>query len=309
MQLSAELAKYGPAGAAPPAELEAARRYCREMATSHYENYTVVSWLLPRALRQHFCNLYAYCRWADDLADETADPRESLALLDWWEAQVHALPDGPQRHPVFVALADTIREFQIPREPLLDLLTAFRQDQRQSRYETFDDLLGYCRNSANPVGRLVLYLGRACRGEAIALSDSICTGLQLANFCQDVARDYDRGRIYLPLEDCRRHGFGEEQFAAGVATPAFRELLAFQVARAEQHLARGWPLVSIVPRELRLSVRLFISGGLAILAAIRRQQYDVWTRRPVLSKRTRLVLLARACCGIPSFPGSSLGTG
>lgn len=294
MQLSAELAKYGPNGTAPPADLETARRYCRELATRHYENFTVVSCLLPRGLRQHFCNLYAYCRWADDLADETDDPQTSLALLDWWEAQTLALPDGPKRHPVFVALAETVGEFQIPHQPLLDLLAAFRQDQRQSRYETFEDVLAYCRNSANPVGRLVLHLGRACAGEAIAHSDTICTGLQLANFCQDVARDFDRGRIYLPLEDCRRHGFGEAQFAARRATPEFRDLLAQQVARAEQYLLRGWPLVGLVPRELRLSVRLFLTGGLAILAAIRRQRYDVWTRRPVLSKRTRLALVARA---------------
>ena len=196
--------------AAEPAILPAAGR-------RHYENFTVASRLLPRRLRQHVCNIYAYCRWADDLADEIGDPQRSLALLDWWETQLRDCYDGRAAHPVFIALSETIRKFDIPAEPFLDLLVAFRQDQRVTRYETIDQVLEYCRCSANPVGRLVLYLGRCHTPERARLSDSICTGLQLANFCQDVARDWDRGRIYLPQADCRRFGYDEAVFRpAGV---------------------------------------------------------------------------------------------
>jgi squalene synthase HpnC len=228
------------------------------------------------------------------LADETGDPQQSLVLLDWWETQTRELPAGPQRHPVFVALAETVREFDLPQQPLLDLLTAFRQDQHKLRYATFDELLGYCRNSANPVGRLVLHLGRCHNAETAELSDSICTGLQLANFWQDVARDYDRGRIYLPQEDLTKFDYSEESWARQQATDEFRKLLRFEVERAETHLESGRPLIGLVSREIRLPVRLFLAGGQAILAAIRRQRYDVWSRRPTVSKWTKLCLFARA---------------
>ena len=296
---AADLELYGPRedrtkGVSP----RQGRRYCRRLAKRHYENFTVASRLLPRRLRQHFCNVYAYCRWADDLADETGDPQQSLALLDWWEGQLRDCYAGRTVHPVFVALAHTIREFDIPVEPLGDLLVAFRQDQRVARYETFDQLLEYCRYSANPVGRLVLYLGRCCTPRASRLSDSICTGLQLANFWQDVARDYRRGRVYVPRVDCRRFGFQEEDFALGECNRAFRRLLAAQVELAEGCLRRGEPLVGLVPPELQLDVALFIHGGLAILDAIRRQDYDVWTSRPVVSKMSKLRILAGCWWGI-----------
>ena len=310
--LEVDLAKFGPA--APPSaalSLEEARAYCRRLAQEHYENFSVTHCLLPRELRQHFCNIYSYCRWADDLADEIASPEESLALLDWWRGEVEELFSSPARrasegnasilahrdslrHPVFIALADTAGEFDIPPRPFLDLLAAFRQDQTQTRYQTFAELLDYCRHSANPVGRLVLYLGRSHGEENTRLSDSICTGLQLANFWQDVARDYDRGRIYLPQEDLARFGWSEERFAARRADDEFRELLKFEVSRTAECLQAGQPLVKLVSPQLRVSVRLFIEGGLAILAAIRRQEYDVWSRRPVVSKWTKLGLLARA---------------
>jgi squalene synthase HpnC len=293
-----DLALYGPHAPRPDRPSAAAsrrycRRYCRRLARRHYENFTVASWLLPRALKQHFANVYAYCRWADDLADETGDSDEGLALLDWWEAQLRACYAGQADHPVLIALAETVHQFGIPPDPFTDLLVAFRQDQRVTRYETTEQLLQYCRHSANPVGRLVLYLGR-CHDEGRArLSDAICTGLQLANFCQDVARDWDRGRIYLPQARCREFGYDEAMFAGRQCNEAFRRLLAAEVDEAEAWLRRGPPLVGRVPRWMQLDVALFIHGGLAILEAVRRQDYDVWSRRPVVSRLDKLRLAAR----------------
>ena len=304
LSFATELARFGPrqhvAPALSPAE---ARAYCRRLARTHYENFSVASWLLPRALRQHFYNLYAYCRWSDDLADETSSPDESEALLDWWESQLTDCYRGIVHHPVFVALRETIAEFAIPIEPLADLLVAFRQDQRKVRYENFAELLDYCRYSANPVGRLVLYLGRACGAERASLSDSICTGLQLANFWQDVARDWDRGRIYLPQDSLRAAGYTAGMFAGREFNPAFRQLLADEVDRAEQYLRGGEPLVDLVPRELRVDIALFLAGGLAILDAIRRIDYNVWARRPVVSKAQQFGLLL-GCWWNPSSSGS-----
>lgn len=287
-----ELARFGPeACSAPPLSLAAAQQYCRRLARTHYENFTVASWLLPRTLRQHFFGVYAYCRWADDLADETGDTLRSLELLDWWERQLDDCYRADAQHPVFVALAETITTFAIPVDPFRDLLTAFRQDQRQTRYETFDELLGYCRHSANPVGRIVLHLGRCVTDENLRLSDSVCTGLQLANFCQDVARDYARGRIYLPRESWRQFGYDEAMFARHECNAAFRKLLQHEVDRAANFLHDGWPLVKSVSRELQTDVALFIRGGIAILHEIRRQNYDVWFRRPVVTKWTKLKLI------------------
>ncbi len=288
-----DLELYGPGAqdtAAP--SLSEARLYCRRLAQRHYENFSVGGLIVPRTACDHVANVYAYCRWADDLADETGDAGQSLELLDWWQRSLEACYDGQTRHPVFVALRDTVRQYQIPRRPLLDLLTAFRQDQSVSRYETFDDLLGYCRNSANPVGQLVLCLAECHEPEQIALSDSICTGLQLANFWQDVARDWKMGRLYLPMADCRQFGFQEACLDAGKCTDAFRDLLAYQVGRAEAYLQVGLPLIAKMPRPWQLSIALFIHGGLEILKAIRHQEYDVLSRRPTVSKWAKMRLLA-----------------
>ena len=211
---SRDLALYGPDAKIPkPLGLSQGRRYCRRLARGHYENFTVVSWLLPRRLRQDFYNVYAYCRWADDLADEPGDPQRSLSLLDWWEKELRDCYAGKAWHPVFLALADTIRRYSIPIDPFIDLLVAFRQDQRVRRYDDMGQLTQYCRYSANPVGRLILYLGKCHTPERAQLADSICTGLQLANFWQDVARDWDMGRVYLPAADCARFGYDDAMFA------------------------------------------------------------------------------------------------
>jgi squalene synthase HpnC len=277
--------------------LAEAREYCRRLARSHYENFSVASWFLPKHLRQHFFNVYAYCRISDDLGDEVGDSAASLLLLDQWHAELDACYDGHPRHPVFVALAETVRTFQIPKYEFSDLLAAFRQDQRIGRYETFSDLLGYCHYSANPVGHLVLYLCGYRDLERQALSDYTCTALQLANFWQDVTADFAKGRIYLPLEDLRRFGVSEEDIRAGNNTPAFRELMKFEVQRAREWFAQGLPLAAKVDRALATDIELFSRGGLEILNAIERQHYAVLGNRPSISKSRKLGLVARVALG------------
>lgn len=299
MDFAAELQKWGPGGTTPRPTLAEAQEYCRQLATTHYENFSVVSWLFPRQLHQHLCNVYAYCRWADDLADETASPAQALCLLDWWDRQ---LEDPEPRHPVFVALQETIREKQIPRAPFRHLLIAFRQDQNQTRYATFEELRGYCRNSADPVGRIVLHLGGSASAANETLSDSICTGLQLINFCQDVRRDFEKGRIYLPRDERAALGWTDERFAAqaesgSAVDDSFRAMLKEQVDRAEGLFRAGEPLTRSVHGDLRFPVRVFLAGGRAIAQAIRQQRYDVWSRRPVVSKWRKLMILARAWWG------------
>ncbi|HSM85248.1 MAG TPA: squalene synthase HpnC [Candidatus Limnocylindrales bacterium] len=281
---------------APPS-VEEARAYCERLAKTHYENFSVATWFLPARLRQHFYNVYAYCRISDDLGDEVGNAQQSLELLDQWERELDACYAGSPRHPVFVALRETIRECGIPRQEFADLLIAFRQDQTVTRFEMFNDVLGYCRYSANPVGHLVLYLGGYSDAERQQLSDCTCTALQLANFWQDVAVDYEKGRIYLPLEDLRRFGAAEEDIAQRRATPGFLAMMKFEVERAREWFQRGLPLVKMVSRELALDIELFSRGGQEILNAIERQGFDVLRRRPVISKTRKLLLVARAAAG------------
>ncbi len=284
-----------------PSEAEA-REYCRRLARSHYENFSVASWFLPERLRQHFFNVYAYCRVSDDLGDEVGDAAASLQLLDQWENELNTCYDGHDtqpRHPVFVALAETIRRFEIPKHEFADLLTAFRQDQSICRYETFNDLLGYCRNSANPVGHLVLYLCGYRDSERQRLSDYTCTALQLANFWQDVSADFGKGRLYLPQEDLRRFGVSEEEIRDGKNTSAFCRMMKFEVERAREWFTQGLPLIAKVERALATDIELFSRGGQEILKAIERQGYAVLDRRPTISKTRKLALAARAVLGKP----------
>src|SRR6202049_1300581 len=276
-----------------PSEAEA-QEYCRRLARSHYENFAVASWFLPEQLRQHFFNVYAYCRISDDLGDEVGDNAASLQLLDQWETELNACYDGHPRHPVFVALAETVRKFEIPKHEFADLLTAFRQDQSISRYEAFSDLLGYCRYSANPVAHLVLCLCGYRDSERQLLSDYTCTALQLANFWQDVTADLAKGRIYLPLEDLRRFGVSEEMIREGENSSPFRELMRFEVERAREWFTQGLPLVAKVDRTLATDIELFSRGGQEILNAIERQNYAVLGKRPAISKSRRLALVAHA---------------
>jgi squalene synthase HpnC len=271
-----------------------AHEYCRNLAHSHYENFSVASWFLPKRLRQHFYNVYAYCRIADDLGDEVGDPEASLALFDQWEAELDRCYDGSPLHPVFVALAETVLEFEIPKHEFSDLLKAFRQDQTVMRYESFDDFLKYCRNSANPVGHLVLHLGGYRDADRQRLSDFTCTALQLTNSWQDVAEDFDKGRVYLPQEDLRRFGVREAVIAGRQSTPEFCELMRFQVKRTREWFRQGLPLVRLVHREVARDVELFSRGGMEILDAIGASGYDVLSHRPTLSRNRKLALVARA---------------
>lgn len=279
-----ELKQWGPE-AGREASLPEAQSYCRALGRSHYENFPLVSCLLPRHLHQHFYNIYAYCRWADDLADEIDDSQQSLQLLAWWRNELADCYQGHARHPVFVALRTTIAEFDILAEPFNDLISAFEQDQRVQEYETFDQLRDYCRRSADPVGRLVLYLCRRYDEQNVAWSDSICTGLQLANFWQDVHRDSLMGRIYLPREDRDRFGYTRADFDARITNAAFLELMRFEVERAREYLLAGLPLVEVLPGRLQVDIELFARGGLKILERIEAAGFRMWDERPVVSKR------------------------
>ena len=288
-------ASYRMPEAAPT--LQEAQAWCKRLAESHYENFHVASWFLPRALRPHFHAIYAYCRVSDDLGDEVGDRAQALALLDLWGRELDACYEGRARHPVFVALAPTIRSCSIPKEPFADLLTAFRQDQTVNRFGTMQQVLAYCRYSANPVGRLVLYACGYADEERFRLSDATCSALQLANFWQDVRVDYAKGRVYLPREDMQRFAVSDATIAGGVVTPAFRALMEYEVDYARRLFEQGLPLIGMVGRELALDLDLFSRGGLEILRAIERQNYDVLSARPAISKRSKLSLALRAVSG------------
>jgi squalene synthase HpnC len=278
--------------------LEEARAWCQRLAETHYENFHVASWFLPKRLRPHFHSIYAYCRISDDLGDETGNREQSLALLDLWNQELDACYRGEARHPVFVALAETIRACDIPKTPFADLLIAFKQDQTVTRFETMADVLHYCRYSANPVGHLVLYTCGYRDPERFALSDYTCSALQLANFWQDVKTDYrDRDRIYFPAENMRRFGVDEATIASGAFTPGFRDLMRYEVDYARDMFHRGLPLIGMVDRELAIDLDLFSRGGLEILRAIEQQDYNVLASRPSISKTRKAALLIRALTG------------
>ena len=277
--------------------VQEAQVYTQRLARSHYENFTVVSWFLPRRLRRHMFNVYAYCRWSDDLGDEVPDRDEALTALAWWRGELDACYAGEARHPVFVALADTIREFDVPAAPFHHLLDAFEQDQRVRRYQTFDDVLDYCTRSANPVGRLVLYLFGHRDAERQRLSDCTCTALQLANFWQDVTVDWEKGRAYLPLDDIRRFGVAEEQIPERRFTPQFGDLMRLEVTRARRLFDEGSRLAALAQPTLRRDIRLFTDGGLAILDAIEANGFDVLTTRPVVTTGKKVALMLRRVAG------------
>jgi len=297
MSFEADLRRYGPPACEPVSRREALD-YCARLTATHYENFSVVTWLTPREHRPAFRSVYAFCRWSDDLGDEVGDPARSLELLDWWRDELRAMYDGRARHPVMIALRETVERYGIPPEPFLALIDAFVQDQTVADYDTYDQLRDYCTRSADPVGRLVLYIAGAFDEDNARLSDATCTALQLANFWQDVARDLAIGRIYLPREDRERFGYGDDDLKALRFTPAFAELLKFEVERTRELFAVGRALVPRIPGELAVDVDLFSRGGMAILDRIEACGYDVLSARPKLGKAAKLGLLARAAIGL-----------
>ena len=293
MQLPAEL-EIGKGLPPRGCTLAEAERYTHRLATHHYENFNVVSWLLPRRLHQHSYNLYAYCRWADDLGDEIPDPEKALALLDEWDLELRDCYAGRASHPVFVALHETISALDIPIEPFSDLLIAFRHDQTAKRYATWEDVFHYCRYSANPVGRLVLYLCGYRDAERQRLSDATCTALQLANFWQDVTRDLEKGRIYIPLEALDAHSMTEDDIVGRRFDARYVSLMKELIARTRQLFDEGMPLASTVDSALRVDIEMFSRGGLAVLDAIEGIGYNTLQRRPSIPKSKQLRLLTSA---------------
>lgn len=278
--------------------------YCKRLTERHYENFSVVGWLLPQKFRQPFQVIYAYCRWSDDLSDEHDGSNESriksLEYLRCWEQGLDDCfqHDKPvPNHPVYIALRKVLEQFQLPKQPFADLLVAFRRDQVQCRYAVFDELLDYCRYSANPVGRIVLYLICETKPtpEQFTWSDSICTGLQLANFWQDVARDIEIGRCYIPQSVAEQFGLDIEDIRD---SSAFRKMIQYLAADARSRLQAGVPLIRSIPKPVQADIALFIRGGLAILDAIEKNNYNVLDQRPAVSRWTKFRLLVNAwLCG------------
>ena len=284
------------------ATAEEGRAYTRWLATHHYENFHVVSFLLPKRLHQDFYNVYAYCRWADDLGDEIGDTAESLRLLAWWRGELDRMYQGHATHPVFAALAPTVREYGIPRQPFSDLIDAFIQDQTVTRYRDWEELFGYCKNSANPVGRLVLYLCGYSDAGRQRLSDATCTALQLANFWQDVTVDLRKDRIYIPLDVMERHGYPVEDLFARRFSPAFREVMREIVEQARVLFLEGLPLSTRVDRRLAIDLDLFSRGGMRVLEKIEAQDYDVLRARPAVGRMERVGLLLGSLARVAFSP-------
>ncbi len=283
---------------APVGDAREAEAYTRGLTASHYENFSVVSVLLPKRLRQDFCNVYAFCRIADDLGDEVGDRGKATEYLGAFREQLVRCYAGEAKTAVFVALAETIRRHEIPMKPFDDLIRAFEQDQVVTRYETFMQAVDYCTRSADPVGRLVLYMCGYRDAERQRLSDKICTGLQLINFWQDVRRDVlERDRVYLPREDMAKFGVTVEQLREGRVTEGYRALVKMEVERTEAMFDEGAALLPLLKPMYRKQIALFLKGGRAICAAVRRQGFDTLTKRPRLSKWQKGRLVAGTLLG------------
>lgn len=277
--------------------LEESLRYTRSLTREHYENFSVASLLVPKRLRQDYCNVYAYCRWADDLGDETGDPELSLDLLRWWREQLAAMECRDPYHPVFVGLKETAARHDLPRRDFEDLVRAFEQDQSKRDYASYDELLEYCRYSANPVGRLVLRINGYRDPDLFELSDAICTALQLANHWQDVARDWRIGRVYVPEDVMRANGSGRDALAAdmarGAASPELRDTVRELTERAHGLFVAGLPLADRLSGRLGVEIEMFARAGIAVLAKIRSAGFDTISKRPVMTASDRAALLAR----------------
>lgn len=264
-----------------PEIVERAYRYCGELAREHYENFPVGSMMIPKSYRSSLHSIYAFARIADDIADEgNLTPPDRLGKLDDWQLQLDECFQGRASHPAFIALAETVRMCNIPRKPFDDLLIAFRMDVTRQRFRTFEELLHYCRHSADPVGRLVLYVFGAAKNSTFHLSDHLCTGLQLANFWQDVSVDLAKGRVYIPLEDFEQFGYTERDLIQRVADERFRRLIEYQVSRTRKFFELAKPIMSLVSPALRTELSFTWRGGLTILNKIERSGFDVLSHRP-----------------------------
>ena len=299
-----DLAWCGPDSQSPRWGLDQAFDYCEKLAKNHYENFSVTHGWLPREIRPHFCSIYAYCRWSDDLADELDDPVGSIRLLGWWRGELQKASRGESLHPVFVALHHTMETYSLSIVPFDDLLSAFVQDQSVTSYEDDAQLLDYCRRSANPVGRIILGLARTSSPQTLEWSDSICTGLQIANFCQDVSLDAARGRFYLPKERLDRGRITQSQWAQG--SDRAPKVLQEWTEQARMHLSAGAPLAEQGPSWFRRSVRLFVGGGLQILDNIAGNRFDVWSQPVEVTKFQKIRLAVRAVLGTPKSSGSKI---
>ena len=290
-----ELVREPPA--APPT-LEEAFRFSAQLARRHYENFSLASLLVPRRLRKHIFSLYGFFRTTDDLGDEA--PGDRLALLDRWEKELEAAFRGEARHPVMVALGETARRFDLPIEPFRKIIQANRMDQKVHRYRTYGELLRYCDHSANPVGRLYLMLFGYRDEGLFALSDATCSALQLTNFWQDISRDLEKGRIYIPLEDMEMFGYSEEDLLRGMVDQRFRRLMELEVGRARELFRKGYPLYQYLKGFLRVEARLFSEGGLAVLRKIERLNYDTLHYRPTLSRAEKFSIFLCTLLGYGS---------
>lgn len=293
--LEADLARFGPESQAFEVMTAAqASNYCRQLAISHYENFSIASWLIPREIRPHFHHIYAYCRWSDDLADESSDKIEALKRLDWWQSELDRCFAGEATHPVFIALRSTLIEYRLDQQPFNDLLSAFRQDQLVNRYDTDEQLKDYCQRSANPVGRILLQLAKVESEQCFTWSDSICTSLQLVNFAQDMSRDAAINRIYLPRSRWTPDGIDEKMILDACATQPLCKSVLSWIDEIRLGFASGWELTNHVPGWLSRDIRLFASGGLAIADLIVAKSGDVWSQRIEVSKPSKIWLLVRA---------------
>jgi len=279
--------------------LAEAQAWCRHLATSHYENFHVATWFLPKRARPHFESIYAFSRAADDLGDEVADRETATRLLGEWRVMLDECYANPEKsmHPVFVALHETIRETGVPKELFADLISAFEMDQVVTMHPSLEDLIGYSKLSANPVGRLVLWVSGYHDEPRALLSDKVCTALQLANFWQDVVEDWERGRRYLPADQMQRFGVTDAMIADKQFTPEFKSLMQFLVEYAGTMLREGGEIANQVDAELAVTLRLFEQGGRAALDGVIAQDYDVLKQRPSVSKARKMKLLAGALLG------------
>ena len=287
-----ELNLYGPGATTQRIGLKAAQDYCSWLTKIHYENFSVVSWFLPKSLKPAFEAVYAFSRWSDDLGDEVGDPQKSLELLKWWADELNDSFTNPARakHPILIALANQAQINSLDIEPFQRLIRAFEMDQTQNRFATRKELLFYCHHSANPVGEIVLSLFQANNPENITLSNCICTGLQLANFWQDVSGDLDINRIYFPQEDMERFGVLESDLLKRKTTEAIRELIRSEVDWAEECFKKGNRLPDRLGGSMGEQIRLFLMGGKAILEKVRRSNFLSLEIRPKLSKWDKLSL-------------------